>query len=156
VDINMTLIGQGITFFIFIMVTLKYVWPPIQKALIEREAKITDGLAAAEKAQKDLAEAEQRSAEILSEGKQKAADIISQAQKRGDELVDEAKQDARSEGERLIASAHAEIEQEISAARDKLRNEVAVLALAGAEQILQREVDRKVHDDVLDKICAKL
>lgn len=155
-DINMTLIGQGITFFIFIMVTLKYVWPPIQKALIERETKIADGLAAAEKAEKDLQEAEQRSAEILSDGKQKAADIISQAQKRGDELIESAKQDARSEGERLVAAAKAEIEQEIASARDKLKQEVAVLALTGAEQILQREVDRKAHDDVLDKICARL
>lgn len=155
-DINMTLIGQGITFFIFIMVTLKYVWPPIQKALIERENKIAEGLAAAEKAQKDLQEAEQRSAEIFNEGKQKAADIIAQAQKRSDELVEAAKQDARTEGERIIASARAEIEKEISTARDTLKQEVTALALTGAEQILQREVDRNVHGEMLDKICARL
>lgn len=155
-DINATLIGQGITFFVFILVTMKYVWPPIQKAMAEREEKIADGLAAAEKGKQELEQAEQRSQELVDEGKQKASDIISQAQKRGDEMVEEAKAEARAEAERVKASAQAEIDQQIASAREKLKAEVSALAIAGAEQILMREVDKNAHNEVLDKVCAKL
>ncbi len=155
-DINATLIGQGLTFFVFILVTMKYVWPNIQKAMAEREQKIADGLAAAEKGKQELEQAEERSQELVNDGKQKASDIIAQAQKRGDEMIEEAKSDARTEAERVKASAQAEIDQEIAKAREKLKTEVAALAIAGAEQILMREVDKSAHNEVLDKVCAKL
>jgi len=156
VDINATLIGQGITFFVFILVTMKYVWPNIQKAMTEREEKISDGLAAAEKGKQELEQAEQRSQELVNEGKQQAADIIAQAQKRGDEMIEEAKSEARSEAERVKASAQAEIDQQVASAREKLKSEVSALAIAGAEQILLREVDKNAHNEILDKVCAKL
>lgn len=155
-DINATLIGQGITFFVFILVTMKYVWPPIQKALADREAKIADGIAAAEKAQRDLDQAEQRSAEMVSEGKQQAADIVGQAHKRRDDMIEEAKNEARTEADRIKAAAKADAEQQVAQAREQLKLEVSKLALAGAEQVLMREVDKNAHNDVLAKITARL
>jgi len=140
-NINLTLIGQALSLFIFVWFCMKYVWPPIIQALEEREKRIADGLAAAEQGQSKLTEAEQRLSDLVNEGKQQAAEIIAQAQKRGDDIVDEARTAAKSEGERLLEAARSEIAQERMQARDQLRSEVAVLALAGAEQILMREVD---------------
>lgn len=154
--INATLIGQGITFLVFILFTMKFVWPHITKAMSERQARIADGLAAAEKGQLDLQQAEERARTLTQEGKQQAADILSQAQKRADEIVEQAKSDARSEGERILAGARAQVEQELQMAKDKLRVEVAALAIAGAEQVLMREVDRSAHQAVLDKLAAQL
>ena len=155
-NINLTLIGQAISLFIFVWFCMKFVWPYIIKALEEREKRIADGLAAAEAGQNKLVEAEQRLTDLVNEGKQQAAEIIAQAQKRGDEIVDEAKDAAKSEGERLIEAARAEIDQERMQAKDQLKVEVAALALAGAEQILMREVDKSAHDEVLTKISADL
>ena len=155
-NINLTMIGQAISFAIFVWFCMKYVWPPVLKALEEREARIADGLAAAEKGQQDLANAEQRVEEILQEGRDKAQDFIVQSQKRGDELVEQAKQSAAEEGERLLAAARGQIDQERNEARESLRQEVASLALTGAEQILMREVDAAAHRDVLDKLTAEI
>ena len=155
-NINLTLIGQAISFAIFVWFCVKYVWPPVLAALEERENRIADGLAAAEKGQQDLANAEIRIEEALQEGRDKAQEFISQAQKRGDEIVDQAKQTAIDEGERLLAAARSQIEQERNEARESLRGEVASLALAGAEQVLMREVDANAHRDVLDKLTAEL
>ena len=124
-----------------------------RQAEIER---IADGLAAAEKGQEALVQAEQRRAELVEEGKQKAAEIIAQAQRRGDEIVEESKSSARSEGERLIHAAQAEIDRERTLAKENLKGEVAALAIAGAEQILMREVDRKAHDEILAQVSARL
>ena len=118
--------------------------------------RIADGLAAAEKGQQDLANAEVRIEEALQEGRDKAQEFINQANKRGDEIVDQAKQTAIAEGERLLAAARSQIEQERNEARESLRGEVAALALAGAEQVLMREVDVNAHRDVLDKLTAEL
>ncbi len=155
-NFNLTLIGQSIAFIVFVWFTMKFVWPMLMKKMAEREKKIADGLAAAEKGQEKFEQAEQRYEELVSEGKQQAGDIIAQAHKRGDELVEEAKSEAKSEAERIKHSAQADIEQQIAQAREKLKSEVAALALAGAEQILIREVDQKTHNEILDKICAKL
>ena len=155
-SINLTLFGQAISLFIFVWFCMKYVWPPIINALHERETRIADGLAAADAGQDKLVEADQRLAQLVDEGKQKANEIVVQAQKRGDEILEEAKHTAREEGERLIEAAHAEIERERTQARDQLRQEVATLALVGAERILMREVDKNAHDEILAGIGADL
>lgn len=155
-NINLTMIGQAISFAIFVWFCLKYVWPPILKALEERETRIADGLAAAERGKHELELAEQRATNAMREGKDKAQDFISQAQKRADEIVEAAKLTAREEAERIRAAAKAEIEQDRNRARDELRAQVAHLAVAGAEQILLREVDEAAHRDVLNKLAANL
>ncbi|MEE9160154.1 MAG: F0F1 ATP synthase subunit B [Gammaproteobacteria bacterium] len=155
-NITATLIGQSFFFFLFVVFTMKYVWPPIMNALNERTKKIADGLAEAEKGHHELELAEKRATEILHEGKEKSKEFIDQAQKRHDEIVDVAKDDAREEGERILHAARAEIEQERQQAKETLRAEVSALAIAGAEQILMREVDRNAHNEVLDKISAGL
>ena len=155
-NINLTLIGQAISFAIFVWFCIKYVWPPVLAALEERETRIADGLAAAEKGQQDLANAEIRIEEALQEGRDAAQAYVQQAQQRGDEIVEQAKQSAVEEGERLLAAARSQIEQERNEARESLRGQVAALALAGAEQVLMREVDANAHRDVLDKLTAEL
>jgi len=155
-NINLTLIGQAISFAIFVWFCVKYVWPPLLKALEERETRIADGLAAAEKGQRDLESAEQRVEEILQEGRDKAQEFVVQSQRRADEIIDQAKQAAVEEGQRLLAAARGQIEQERNEARESLRKEVAVLALAGAEQVLMREVDANAHRQVLDKLTAEM
>ena len=155
-NINLTLLGQAISFAIFVWFCVKYVWPPVLAALEERENRIADGLAAAEKGQQDLANAEIRIEEELQKGREKAQEYINQAQKRADEIVEQAKTTASEEGDRLLAAARSQIDQERNEARESLRGEVASLALAGAEQVLMREVDANAHRDVLDKLTAEL
>lgn len=155
-DINASLIGQAITFAILVWFTMKFVWPPLVKALDERAARIADGLAAADRARQDLENAEKKAAERLREAKQHAAEIIAQTEKRAAQIVDEAKENAKQEGERLIAGAQAEIEQQIQHAKEVLRQQVSELAIAGAEKILQREVDQTKHAEILASIKAGL
>lgn len=155
-DINASLFGQAITFAILVWFTLKFVWPPLAKAMDDRAAKIADGLAAADRARQDLDNAEKKAAERLREAKQHAAEIIAQAEKRAAQIVDEAKDGAKQEGERLIAGAQAEIEQQVQHAKELLRQQVAELAVVGAEKILQREVDPSKHADILASIKTGL
>jgi F-type H+-transporting ATPase subunit b len=156
VEFNMSLVGQMITFAILILFTMKLVWPPLIKMMDERAKRIADGLAAADRAKQDLENAEKKSADKLREAKQQAAEIIAQAEKRAAQLVDEAKGSAKVEGERLIAGAQGEIEQQIQHAKESLRQQVASLAIAGAEKILQREVDAAKHAEMLSSIKAEL
>jgi F-type H+-transporting ATPase subunit b len=156
VNFNATLIGQLIAFLVFVVFTMKYVWPFLLQNMEERETKIADGLAAAEKGQQSLVEAEKRQAEMLDEGKQKAAEIIAQAQHRGDEIVEDSKINANSEGDRLIHAAQAEIDRERTVAKEQLKGDVAALALVGAEQILMREVDKNAHNEILAKVSSGL
>jgi len=155
-NINLTLIGQSITFAVFVWFCYAYVWPPLVSALAERQKKIADGLAAAERGQHEQDLAEKKAAERLKDAKGQATDIIAQAQKRASEIVDEAKDDARTEADRIKAGADAEIEQEINRAREHLRQEVVVLAISGAEKILKREVDKAAHASSLDELAAQL
>lgn len=155
-DINASLIGQAITFAILVWFTMKFVWPPLVKALDERAARIADGLSAADRARQDLENAEKLAADRLREAKAHAADIIAQAEKRSTQIVDEAKSHAKIEGERLILGAQAEIGQQIQQAREALRQQVADLAVAGAEKILRSEVDLTKHADMLASIKAEL
>ncbi len=155
-NFNATLIGQIISFAFFAWFCGRYIWPIVIKALNDRQARIADGLAASEKGLHELEMAKKEATEILRDGREKSQEFINQAQKRHDEIVDEAKNDARGEAERILAAARSAIDQERQQARDALRAEVSVLAIAGAEQILMREVDKKAHSEVLDKVSAGL
>lgn len=154
--INVTLLGQMGTFLVFIWFTMKFVWPPIVQALDERRARIADGLAAADRGQKALENADAQVAERLREARQQASQIIEQAERRGAELVEEAKEDAQAAGERMLAKARAELELEASRAREALRGEVAAIALSGARQLLEKEVDATTHRELLDRLAGQL
>ena len=155
-NINLTLIGQMIAFICFVMFCMKYVWPPILAAMAERQKKIADGLAAADRASHDLELAQEKAVERLKEAKHEAAGIIDAATKRSTQLVDEAKQAAIVEAERVKLAAQAEIEQDTNRAREHLRGQVAALALAGAEKILAAHIDPKAHAELVDKLAAEL
>ena len=155
-NLNYTLIGQTITFFVFIWFCMKFVWPPIMNALTERKNKIADGLAAAEKGVHEEALAKTRAAEILKDAKAQAGDIIRNAEKRAGEIVDEAKTDAKAEGDRIIKAAEAEIEQNVTRAREELRGKVVTLAVAGAEKLLKKEIDESANADLIKDLAAQL
>ena len=155
-NINATLFGQAIWFALFIWVTMKYVWPPLHKAMQNRQKQIADGLAAAERGKQELEQAAKRTEEILLEAREKAQELLAHADKRAAQIVDEAKHAAKSEGERLIAGAKAEINQEVFRAKEALRSQVAALAVAGAEKILRREVDAKAHAEMLHAVQSNL
>lgn len=155
-NFNATLIGQTITFIVFVWFCMKYIWPPLMAALEERNARISEGLAAAQRGQQDLEDAQAKVSDSLKDAKQQAQEIINQAQKRANEIVDEAKGNAREEADKIKVAASADLDQQVTAAREQLRKEVSVIALAGAEQILKREVDAKVHAEVLDELVAQI
>jgi F-type H+-transporting ATPase subunit b len=155
-NMNATLLGQAIWFAAFVYFCMKVVWPPIIKALEERKQKIAEGLSAADRAGRDLEQAQLKASENLNEAKHKASEIIDQANRRANQVVEDGKAQARIEGERIIAQAQAEIDREINAAREQLRREVAVLALAGAERVLGSEVNRDAHKQLLDQLAAEL
>jgi F-type H+-transporting ATPase subunit b len=156
VNINATLLGQMITFAVFVWFTMRFVWPLLMQAIEERQAKIADGLAAAEKGRHELELAEVRAKELLRERKQQAAEIVAHAQKRANEIIEEAKISARTESERILGSARAQISQDLQEARDKLQREVGQLAIAAAEQILMREVDAEAHQEIVNKLSVQL
>jgi F-type H+-transporting ATPase subunit b len=156
VGINVTLLGQMGTFLVFIWFTMKFVWPPIVKALEERRERIAEGLAAAERGQKALENADAQVAERLKEARQQASQIIEQAERRGAELVEEAKQNAEAAGERILSQGRAELELEISRAREALRGEVAAIAVSGARQLLEKEIDAGAHRELLDRLAGQL
>ncbi len=155
-NINSTIIGQSIAFFIFVMFCMKYVWPPMMAAITERQHKIADGLNAAEKAKADLATAEQSAAQELAAAKVRGAALIEQANKSANQLIEEAKAQAHVEGERIREQAREGIDLEINQARESLRTQVSELALLGAKQILQDSVDEQKHATMLNQLAAKL
>ena len=155
-NFNATLIGQMITFAVFVWFCMKYIWPPLMAALEERNTRISEGLAAAQRGQQDLEDAQAKVSDSLNEAKQQAQEIINQAQKRANEIVDEAKGTARDEADKIKVAASADVDQQINSAREELRKEVSAIALAGAEQILKREVDAKAHAAVLDELVTQI
>lgn len=155
-NLNATIFGQIIAFFLFAWFCQAYVWPPIVNALAARQKKIADGLEAATRAEHNLEMAQERAAELLKAAKVNSAGIIDQANKRASQIIDEAKDKARDEGSRLISGAQAELEQQVNRAREQLRKQVATLAVAGAEKILEASVDEKTHTDMLNKLAAGL
>jgi len=156
VSINSTLIAQMIVFLILIGFTMKFVWPPIVAALDERAKKIADGLSAADKARSELAVANQRVEQQLSAARDDAAKRLADAERLGQQMVEEAKSRASEEGAKIIAAAKAEAEQEVVKAREVLREQVAGLAVKGAEAILRREVNAGVHAELLGRLRAEL
>jgi F-type H+-transporting ATPase subunit b len=156
VYLNATLLAQVTVFIILALFTMKFVWPPIVKALDERASKIADGLAAAERGRQSLDLAAKRSADTLREGKDKVAEIVTQAEGRALQIIEEAKVQARLEAEKVVAAAKAEIEQEALRAKETLRERVAELAVSGAEKILRREINASAHADMLAAIKQDL
>jgi F-type H+-transporting ATPase subunit b len=155
-NINLTLFAQALTFAVFIWVTAKFIWPMLSRVVDARQKHIAEGLAAAERGKQDLEQAAVKAAALLTETRQQAQDILAQSERRAAQIIEEAKVAASAEGSRLVAGAKAEIEQEVSRAREMLREQVAALAVAGAEQILRREVDAKVHGDLLAGLQGQL
>ncbi len=155
-NINLTLIGQTITFVVFVWFCMRYVWPPLTRALEERRKQIADGLAAAERGRRELELAERRALEVIKKAKQEAAEVITTAEKRAAEIAEETKAQAKAEAERILAAARAEIEQEVSRAREALRERVAELAVAAAARILAEEVDVKRHAKLLENVARQL
>jgi len=155
-NINLTLIGQLVSFVVFVWFTMKFVWTPIMAALEARKKEIADGLAAAERGQHEQELANERAKEKLHDAKQQAAEIVNQAHKRANEIIEEAKNDAKAEGDRMLTAAQTEIEQEINRSREVLREKVAVLVISGAEKILQKEINADVHKDVIDNVSGQI
>ena len=155
-NMNATLLGQAIAFTMFVLFCMKYVWPPIMSAIEERQKKIADGLSAAERAAKDLDLAQANASDKLKEAKRTATEIIDQANKRKAQIIDEAREEAQAERQKILNQAESEIEADRNRAKDELRKQVATLALAGAEKILERSIDKDAHKDILDNITAKL
>ena len=153
---NITLIGQMITFMVFVGITMKWIWPPIMKALRERQDNIAEGLASAERGKRELELAKHKSADILRDAKLQAAKTIDQANKRAQQIIEQSKEDARVEGQRLIDLAQVEIAQERETAKESLRQEVASIALAGAEKILGKQIDDAANNHIIEQLLAEV
>jgi F-type H+-transporting ATPase subunit b len=155
-NLALTLVIQGVVFFLVAWAVMKFFWPWLMGAIEERQKKIAAGLAAASKGEKDLNEAEARSKEILREAHTRAAQIVDQAGKRSNEIVEEAKGTASSEAQRLVTLAHEEVARETTRAREGLAREVGKLAVEGASRLLEREIDPKTHAELLEKLAAEV
>ncbi|MCY1237749.1 ATP synthase subunit b [compost metagenome] len=155
-NLNATFFAQMVVFFILWWVVAKFIWPPLVKALDERATKIADGLAAAEKGKAELELANKRVDQAMAEARTEGAQRVADAEKRAQLTADEIKQNAQAEAARIIAQAKAEADQQVTRAREELRDQVAVLAVKGAEQILKREVNAQVHSDLLNQLKAEL
>lgn len=155
-DINLTLIGQTIAMIVFVWFCMKFIWPPILNAIEERQEQIAEGLAAAEKGQDKLLQAQAEAEEIVADARKQATSILDQAHARANEIVAEGKSDGVKERERQLTAAKAEIEQEVNKAREELRGQVSAIAVASAEKILRREIDEKAHEDILGKLAQEI
>ncbi len=155
-NINLTILGQIISFAIFVWFCMRFVWPALIAAMEERQKKIADGLDAADRALRDLELAQDKATDQLKEAKLQAAALIEEAKKRSTQIIEESKDKAREEGERLKAAAQADIAQEMNRAREELRGQLATLVVAGAEKILERAIDRDANRDLIDELAAQL
>jgi F-type H+-transporting ATPase subunit b len=155
-NIAVTLVIQGIAFFVVVLIVMRWGWPPIINAIETRRKQIAEGLAAGTRAQKDLDEAKIKAQEIIREARDKAVQIVDQASKRSAEIIEEAKQTAIAEGQRLATQAHEEIALDTTRAREGLRKQVASLAVQGASRLLEREIDAKTHAQLLEKLDLEI
>jgi F-type H+-transporting ATPase subunit b len=155
-NFNLTLIGQIVAFALFIWFCAKLVWPPLLRAIETRQKQIADGLAEAERGRSSLADAQKQTESILKEARDRAHELVASAEKAAGVRIEESKSQAKAEGDRLVAAAKAQIDQEVQSAKQQLRDQVAKLAVAGAEKILQREVDPRAHAQMLDQLKAQL
>jgi F-type H+-transporting ATPase subunit b len=156
VNLNSTLWAQLVVFFILAWFTMKFVWPPIMKALDERAAKVAEGLAAAERGRQSLDLAAKHSAEVVREGKEKVTEMVILAEKRAHQIIEDAKAQAKIEADKIVEGAKTEIEHEVVRIKESLRERVGELAVAGAEKILRREIDAKAHADLLATVKQDL
>jgi F-type H+-transporting ATPase subunit b len=154
--INLTLLGQSITFLVFVWFCWKFIWPPLVNAMQERQKAIGLGLAAAERAEKDLKLAQERATDNLREAKLEAQQILEQARGQAAQMIENAKNEARAEGERLREAQKSEVDQEVNRAKEILRGQVARLAVAGAERVLAASIDANKHSELLDQLAAEL
>ncbi len=150
------MIGQTVAMFVFVWFTMKFVWPLLDSAITERQQKIAEGLAAAERGSQDMELAKEKASELLREAKQQASEIVDQANKRHAEVVDSAKDDAKVEADKILATGRTELEQEINKAREQLRSQLSALAVSGAEQILERSIGEKDHQQMLSKLAEQI
>jgi F-type H+-transporting ATPase subunit b len=155
-DLALTLVIQGVVFFVVAWAVMVFIWPHIMVMIEARQKKIAEGLAAAAKSEKDLSEAEARAKEIVREARDRATQILDQAAKRSNEMVEEAKGTAAGEAQRIVTQAHDEVARESSRAREQLSKEVGRLAVEGAARLLGREIDPQTHADLLDKLAAEV
>jgi F-type H+-transporting ATPase subunit b len=155
-NLNFTLVAQAVAFALLIWFTMKFVWPPLLRAIETRQKQIADGLAEAERGRSSLADAQKQTDSILKEARARAQEIVSAAEKSASQRVEDSKLQAKTEGERIVAAAHAQVLQEVQSAKQQLREQVAQLAINGAEKILRREVDAKAHAGMLDQLKAQL
>jgi F-type H+-transporting ATPase subunit b len=155
-NLNLTLLGQMLTFAVFVWFTMKYVWPPMTKALNARQKTIADGLAAAEQGERSLELADRKAQELLRESKLQASQILEEANKRADHIMEEAREAAREDGQRIVAHAHEQIEQEVVKAKESLRDQVGQLAVSAAEKIIKRSVDGDLHKDLIDQAIKEI
>jgi F-type H+-transporting ATPase subunit b len=155
-NLTATLIVQAIVFVILALVTMKYIWPPLIRAIDDRRRKIADGLAAAERGHKELQSANGEAQVILDEARNKALKIVDQANRRSGEIIEEARSTAMSEGQRLVGDARQEAALEQARARDQLRKDVGSLAVAGASRLLEREIDPKAHADLIEQLAREI
>jgi len=151
-----TLIGQAGTFLVLVLVTMKFVWPPLTRAMEERRQKIAEGLAQSDEAEKALEKAEKEAEQIIREARAKSGEIIDQAGKRGNEIVEQAKEEAIAERDRQVSAAEADIKLATNKAREVLREKLAELTIAGAERVIEQELDAERHRKLLDKLAAEL
>ena len=155
-NLTFTMIAEAAVFIAFIVFSVKFVWPPLVRAIEARQKTIADGLAEAERGRSSLADAQKQTEKLLAEARARAQEIVAVAEKTAHQRVEDSKTQAKTEGERLVAAANAQIQQEVQSAKQQLREQVAQLAVDGAEKILRREVDAKAHADMLNQLKAQL
>lgn len=155
-SINLTMLGQMISFVFFVLFCMKFIWPPLTQLMRERQKLIADGLEKASAAEKQLEQANEAAVIELDEAKKQSAELITQARNRATQLMDEAKSQAREEADRIIEGAQAEIDREINRAREELRSRLGELAVEGAEKILESTIDRGMHEEMLNKLSVEL
>lgn len=155
-NINLTLIGQSLSFIVFVLFCMKFVWPAIVNAMAERQKIIAEGLEAADRADRDLELAKEKVAQQLRDAKAEAAGIVDQANKRASQIIEDAKKQAQVEGDRIKAGAEAEIEQQVNRAREELRGQLGTLVIAGAEKVLESSIDASRHEALVSKLAAEL
>jgi F-type H+-transporting ATPase subunit b len=153
---NFTLVVEAIVFVSFIAFAVRFIWPPLVRAIEDRQRTIAAGLAEAERGKSSLADAQKQTDVILREARNRAQELVSAAEKSAHERIEESKSQAKAEGERIVAAARAQIDQEVQSAKQQLREQVAALAVSGAEKILQREVDARAHAQMLDQLKAQI
>jgi F-type H+-transporting ATPase subunit b len=153
---NLTLIVQAVVFALFIWFCVKFIWPPLLRAIESRQKEIADGLAEAERGRSSLADAQKQTETLLKEARERAHELLAQAEKSAQQRIEESKAQAKAEADRIVAGAQAQLQQEVQSAKQQLREQVASLAVAGAERILQREVDARAHAQMLDQLKAQL